>query len=114
MSLRILAEGNASIKLSLADTSRTLGLSEAHMLRLFHREVGKTFRRHLREMRMVRAAELVKINSVSIKQIAVDCGYSDVSNFYHDFKNIHGTTPREARLEALAALTGVASQENRR
>jgi AraC-like DNA-binding protein len=79
-----------------------LGLSEAHLLRLFHREVGKTFRRHLRDARMIGAAELMKQTARSIKQIALDCGYSDISNFYRDFKSVHGTTPRDVRLRELA------------
>ena len=55
IALKIIEEGKASIQLSLAETSRTLGLSEEHLYRLFHREIGKTFRRHLRDARMVRA-----------------------------------------------------------
>jgi len=113
IALKIIVEGKASIQLSLAQTSTTLGLSEAHLLRLFHRQVGKTFRAHLRDARMVRAAELVKMNALSIKQIALDCGYSDVSNFYHDFKKIHGITPREVRLNDLAVLANVVSSEGR-
>lgn len=53
---------------------------------------------------MIRAAELVKQNAPSIKQIALDCGYTDVSNFYRDFKAVHGITPREVRLKELTAL----------
>jgi AraC-like DNA-binding protein len=108
ITLRIVEERQASIQLNLTETSRMLGLSEPHLLRLFHREVGKTFRRYLRDVRMVRAAELVKQNTRSIKRIALECGYSDVSNFYRDFKGIHGITPREVRLRALAALATVA------
>jgi AraC-like DNA-binding protein len=104
ITLRIVEERKASIRLSLVETSKMLGLSEAHLLRLFRREVGKTFRRHLRDVRMIRAAELLKQNALSIKQIALDCGYSDISNFYHDFKSIHGITPREFRLRELTAL----------
>jgi AraC-like DNA-binding protein len=55
----------------------------------------------------------VKMNALSIKQIALDCGYSDVSNFYHDFKKIHGITPREVRLNDLAVLANVVSSEGR-
>jgi len=107
IALNIVEEAKASIQLNLAETSRTLGISEAHLLRLFHREVGKTFRQHLRDARMVRAADLVRITALSIKQIAIDCGYSDVSNFYHDFTDIHGITPREVRLKELKALATV-------
>lgn len=32
--------------------------------------------------------------SVAIKVIAGNVGYSDLSNFYQDFKRVHGVTPR--------------------
>jgi AraC-like DNA-binding protein len=107
VTLRIIEERKTSIQLSLTETSSLLGLSEAHLLRLFHREVGKTFRRHLRDVRMIRAAALVKQNSQPIKQIALECGYSDVSNFYRDFRTVHAITPREVRLREMTTLAGV-------
>ena len=107
ITLRIVEERKASIQLGLTETSVMFGISEAHLHRLFHREVGKTFRRHLRDVRMIRAAELVKQGTLSMKQIALDCGYSDVCNFYRDFKNIHGLTPREVRFRQLTALATV-------
>lgn len=91
-----------------------LGLSEAHMLRLFHREVGKTFRQHLRDVRMTRAADLVKQSAQPVKQIALECGYSNLCNFYHDFKSVHGMTPRDARLRELAASAPLKSTSDNR
>jgi AraC family transcriptional regulator, activator of mtrCDE len=88
----------------LAETSSMLGLSEAYLLRLFRREVGTTFRTHLRSERMNRAVQLLKQNSRSIKQVAFECGYSDISNFYRDFKRVYAITPRELRLRELTAL----------
>ncbi len=104
VTLRIIEERNASVRLNLTETSTLLGLSEAHLLRLFHREVGKTFRKHLRDVRMIRAAELVKHTSRPIKQIALECGYDDLSNFYRDFRTVHATTPREVRLREMTTL----------
>jgi AraC-like DNA-binding protein len=107
ITLNIIEERQASVQLNLADTCRTLGLSEAHMLRLFHREVGKTLRQHLRDVRMTRAAELVKHDAQPIKLIAFNCGYSDICNFYRDFKTVHGMTPRIMRLRELAACAAL-------
>ena len=107
LTLRLVEEHKASIQLSVTNTSGILGLSEAHLLRLFNRDVGKTFRRYLRDVRMTQAAELVKHNAQPIKQIASDCGYSDVCNFYRDFKKAHSTTPRDMRLRELAASAGL-------
>ena len=60
---------------------------------------------------MIHAAELVKQCTLSIKQIALDCGYSDMSNFYRDFKSIHRITPRELQFRELTAPATV-SQAN--
>jgi AraC-like DNA-binding protein len=102
--LNVIAQHNGSIRLNLAETSTVLGLSEAYLLRLFHRAVGKTFREYSREVRMIHAAELLKQSSQSTKQIATSCGYSDVGNFRRDFKMIYGTTPRKFRLKELSDL----------
>jgi AraC-like DNA-binding protein len=75
-----------------------LGIGEARILRLFSREVGKTLRRHLLEVRMARAAEMLKEGVLPIKTIASNCGYTEVTNFYRDFKNVYRTSPRRMRL----------------
>jgi AraC-like DNA-binding protein len=47
---------------------------------------------------MSRAVDLLLKDTRPIKQIAYECGYTDVSNFYRDFKTVHRCTPREVRL----------------
>lgn len=104
MILKVVQEQKGLLQFGMTETSKILGLSEPYLLRLFQREVGKTFREHLRDVRMSRAAQLLKQDSRSIKQIALECGYSDLSNFYRDFKTVHSITPREMRLSELNAL----------
>jgi AraC-like DNA-binding protein len=53
---------------------------------------------------MSKAAELLKDYARPIKDIALKCGYSDVSNFYRDFKNFHAVTPKELRFNAPARV----------
>lgn len=60
IALRIVDEQKVSVHLTLVEISRTLRLSTPHLLRLFHREVGKSFPRYLRDVRMTKAAELVR------------------------------------------------------
>ena len=105
ITLKIIEEQRSSLQLTLADTSRMLGLSEAYLLRLFHRQVGKTFRQHLLQTRMVRAADLLTREIRPVKQIALDCGYNDVSNFYRDFRKVHGATPQQVRTNHLRQHT---------
>jgi AraC-like DNA-binding protein len=96
--LIVIDEQKGPSQLSSIEASRLLGLSEAYFLRLFHQKVSKTFRQYLREVRMARAAELLKDHTVSIKRIAFDSGYSDLSNFYRDFKQVYGMSPRQVRV----------------
>jgi len=95
--VRIIEEQKGEIHLTVKESSGLLGVTEAHLLRLFKREVGMTFRRYLRKRRMVQAAELLSDSSLAIKGIALVSGYSDVSNFYRDFKQVHGMTPQKLR-----------------
>jgi two-component system response regulator YesN len=100
--LRIIEEQKRTLQMSSREGGNMLGLSEAYFLRLFHQQVGMTFGRHLREVRMARAADLVKDQTLSIKGIALELGYNDVSNFYRDFKQVHRTNPRQLRISHLA------------
>lgn len=99
--LRIIEEQKGPGQLASIQAGGLLGVSEAHFLRLFHEDVKTTFRRYLRGIRMDRAAELLKDPTLSIKGIAVDSGYNDVSNFYRDFKQVHGMNPRQLRVREL-------------
>ena len=47
---------------------------------------------------MARAARLLRNIAAPIKTVAFDCGYTVVSNFYRDFKRVHGTSPKQMRL----------------
>jgi AraC-like DNA-binding protein len=95
--LRIIEERAGVLQMTSGDIAGLLGLSEARVLRLFNSEVGKTLRSHVREVRMARAAELLKDYSIPIKTIASRCGYTLVNNFYRDFKAVHGTSPMQMR-----------------
>ena len=46
---------------------------------------------------MARAVELLKNDQLPIKTIASNCGYTEVSNFYRDFKSVYGVSPKQMR-----------------
>jgi len=102
--LKLISEHNLSEPFDSTEPSKWLGLSEPYLLRLFHRELGKTVRRVLMDVRISKAAQLLKASATPIKQVASECGYSDISNFYRDFKIVHGITPKEFRLTMLANI----------
>jgi AraC-like DNA-binding protein len=102
--LRIIAEQQGDFRVALTPTRKLLGLSQTRLLRLFKLGVGKTLRQYLRQARMTRAAQLVELSNVPIKEVAHQCGYDDVSNFYRDFKKVHKMTPHGLRARQLDLL----------
>lgn len=100
--LRIIEERHGMLQMSSQQIGSLFGLGEARVFRLFSAQVGKTLRRHLLEVRMRRAAELLK-DGLPIKSIAAYCGYSAVSNFYRDFKAVYDTSPLQMRLMLIDA-----------
>ena len=95
--LRIIEERHGMLQMSSQQIGSLFGLGEARVYRLFSAQVGKTLRRHLLEVRMRRAAELLTDGVLPTKTIASNCGYSIVNNFYRDFKAVHGISPMQMR-----------------
>lgn len=96
--LRIIEERGGKLQMTSKQVGSLLGLGEARVLRLFSSEVGKTLSRHLLEVRMQRAAGLLRQDFAPIKKIAFDCGYTKDSNFHRDFRRVFGTSPKQMRL----------------
>jgi len=101
--LRMIAENKDALRPSLAAVSKLLGISESRLFRLFKRDIGMGLKQYLLEARMARAAGLLGNCTPSIKTIAFESGYSDVSNFYRDFRKVYAITPKEARNRTLAS-----------
>ena len=111
--LRIIEERGGVLRMSSTQIGSLLGVGEARVLRLFNTEVGKTLRRHSLEVRMARAAELLKNGVMAIKTIASDCGYNVINNFYRDFKSVYGTSPMQMRRMHLDTLCTIAGRRTR-
>jgi AraC-like DNA-binding protein len=95
-------------RLSLTMMRNLLGLSPTRLRRLFKLEVGKPLHQYLLEVKMARAACLVKRYELSIKNIAYRCGYDDLSNFYRDFRKVHAMTPWQLRARQLQLVSHTA------
>lgn len=62
------------------------------------RESGYTFSYLLKDFRLRKAAELLRNSGWSMERIAEEVGYSNMTNFYHSFREYFGKTPQEFRL----------------
>lgn len=78
----------------LAELAAHARLSPFHFLRCFEDLTGTTPRQYLLRTRLRRAAVRLKQESARVIDIALDCGFGDVSNFNRAFRAEFGTTPR--------------------
>jgi AraC-like DNA-binding protein len=82
---------------SLARLAGEARLSPYHFLRTFQRVVGLTPHQYVMRMRLRRAAMRLVEESTSVLNIALDCGFGDVSNFNRSFRVEFGMSPRKFR-----------------
>lgn len=81
----------------LDQAARELGLSRRRFTQLFREATGTSWLDHLTGLRMAHALKLLRTTRLSVRSIAFECGYGDLSHFYRLFKSTHGTTPGETR-----------------
>jgi AraC family transcriptional regulator len=82
---------------SLGMLAREAGLSPYYFLRTFERLTGLTPHQYVRRARLREAATRLITESVKVLDIALDCGFRDVSNFNRAFRTEFGASPRVFR-----------------
>jgi AraC family transcriptional regulator len=85
-------------EMNLASLAREAGLSPYHFLRTFQRLTGVTPHQFILRQRLRDAALRLVLLPDRILDIALDCGFGDVSNFNHAFRAEFGLSPRRFRL----------------
>ena len=80
--------------ISVALLARKFGLNPHYLGSLFIAEVGKSIPQYVRDMRLALAAQLLSASSLSVSEIAYECGFSSPSYFISKFREQYGTTPR--------------------
>lgn len=83
--------------LKVASLARDASLSPYHFLRTFERLTGVTPHQYVMRARLREAALCLVAESGTVLDIALSCGFGDVSNFNRAFRTEFGTSPRDYR-----------------
>lgn len=78
---------------TLATASKAMGVSSSTLVHRLRREVGKTFKAILIEIRIAEAKKLLATTSLDISGIGDTCGFFDQSHFTREFKKAINLTP---------------------
>jgi AraC family transcriptional regulator len=86
-------EENADQPLDLAALAEVAIMSKYHFLRAFRRTTGGTPYKFVLGVRMRRAAIMLRTTLLAITTIAFDAGFSDLSTFSKQFRDVFGVSP---------------------
>ena len=81
------------LELSVEDLADKFGCSRRHLSRLFHQKFGVSVATLRMEMRLLKAASLLRDPAVKIINVAEQCGFNHLGLFNTCFKRRFGQTP---------------------
>lgn len=96
--------------ISLEHAAKTACMSPNYFSAFFKRATGETFIDYLCRFRILTAHDLIKNTEKSITQIATECGFNNMSNFYRSYNRILGEHPSESRKKATSIPTRTADR----
>lgn len=78
---------------TLEDIGRAVGCSQFHLSRTFSTATGMTIPQYIRQLRMERAAGLLRSGEFNVTEAAMEVGYSSLSHFSQAFHETFGCCP---------------------
>ncbi len=99
-----IVEAEYADDLSLDDIARRIASSRRQLQRAYA-EIGRTtFRDHLTAIRMQRAAELLAVRGLTVREVAQRVGYRQPAQFAKAFRRYLGQAPSAYRTDAREAV----------
>ncbi|MCT3398033.1 AraC family transcriptional regulator [Lentilactobacillus hilgardii] len=95
--IQFIRNNRTTVNLKLV--AQQFNLSQGYLSRYIKRETGYSFSALLRDLKMREAAKLLVNSELSVEEIVDEVGYSDISNFYRNFKKMYGMTPADYRAD---------------
>ena len=96
--IRYIRENYSTITLS--SLAEHFHKSESYLSRYIKRETGHSLTFLLREFRMKQSGVMLRNSGLSVEEIMLHTGYTDISYFYKTFKKYYGMTPMAYRSQA--------------
>lgn len=95
--VELLVKRGLLVGVTPTEMAEEAGLSPDYFTRLFKATYGIPPRRYLLEQRMELAGSILRDSTLSIKEVCVEMGESDVGTFCRLFKRVMGKTPSQYR-----------------
>jgi AraC-like DNA-binding protein/quercetin dioxygenase-like cupin family protein len=83
--------------ISLDDAAREAGMSPHYFSSYFKRATGSSFIEQLTRLRVCKARELARSTDRTLVDIAMECGFNNMANFYRAYRRVFGAPPGDER-----------------
>ena len=84
-------------ELTIKELAAFSHLSESYFMAQFKMQIGISAIEYINRLRIEKAQNMLRKTTMSVTDIAISCGYKNISNFNRIFKKITGTTPLDFR-----------------
>ncbi|HXQ40568.1 MAG TPA: GlxA family transcriptional regulator [Candidatus Udaeobacter sp.] len=84
-------------RLRMTDLAARLGVSSDKLERVFRAEARVAPSAYYRRLRLTRAADLLAHSSLPVREVALACGFANMSSFARAFREFKGRSPGAAR-----------------
>lgn len=88
---------NYQHKISLDEICQYVSMSKCYFCRFFKKEMHITIVEYIQRYRIKMASNLLKKNHGKVLEVAIDCGFNNISHFNNVFKQIMACSPSEYR-----------------
>ena len=90
---------NYNKELTLESMAEKYSVNADYFSKIFKKATGVGFSKYLNATRLSAAQEMLATTTVSITDVALECGFNDSNYFIQVFKKVHGMTPKKYSMQ---------------
>ncbi|WP_052444160.1 AraC family transcriptional regulator [Flammeovirga sp. OC4] len=99
-------EDHYNSPIQVIDVAELCCMTKSSFCKFFKKRFNKTFTQYLNEFRIHIICQELQDSNQPVTQIAMDCGYENMSYFHRQFKQVIGMTPAQYRKKIIAISDG--------
>ena len=100
--LELLTKSADRSHVDFARLATSVNLSPSRLRHLFTQQMGISPMRYTKALRLQQAHQLLLGSFLTVKEVMGRCGFTDLSHFVRDYKQMVGETPAQTRLLRVA------------
>ena len=82
-------------KLTVEEVASVANMSAGHFSKLFHKIMGQRYIDYIIQKRIQKAKEMLETTELTVVDIAMECGFNNIANFYRTYRKFYQKAPRE-------------------